>query len=268
MQKTRRRFHSFVALVTLAILATLVSPAAAAPAQETGHAPKPTIVLVHGAFADSSGWSAVIERLQRRGYEVVAPANPLRDLSDDAAYVASVVATIPGPVVLVGHSYGGAVITNAARNLPNVKALVYIAAFALDEGDTVFGIVGSFPGSELPANILPRPLPGGTDHDAYVNPASFRAVFAADVPAKTAAIMAAAQRPSTLATGQEASGPPAWATIPSWYLVAEKDRVIPPAAQHFMADRAGAHTRTVRSSHVAMVSQPDAATAIILAAAR
>lgn len=246
----------------------LVSPAAATPAQVNGHAPKPTIVLVHGAFADSSGWSAVIERLQGRGYEVIAPANPLRDLSDDAAYVASVVATVPGPVVLVGHSYGGAVITNAARNLPNVKALVYIAAFALDEGDTVFGIVGAFPGSELEANVLPRPLPGGTDYDAYVNPASFRAVFAADVPARTAAIMAAAQRPSTLATGLEPSGPPAWATIPSWYLVAEKDKVIPPAAQHFMADRAGAHTRTVRSSHVAMISQPDAATAIILAAAR
>jgi len=265
---TRRPQLLVAALALVAVVAT-VSPAAAAPAQNAGlHGPKPTIVLVHGAFADASGWSGVIERLQRRGYEVIAPANPLRDLSDDADYISSVLTTIPGPIVLVGHSYGGAVITNAAVGHPNVKALVYIAAFELDQGETVFGIVGAFPGSQLPQNILPRPLPGGAGVDAYVNPAAFRAVFAADVPAKTAAVMAASQRPSTLATGEEPSGPPAWATIPSWYLIAGNDQVIPPAAQRFMAARAHAHTRMVSSSHVAMISHPDSATAVILDAAR
>jgi pimeloyl-ACP methyl ester carboxylesterase len=268
MTLSRRGRRFVTALVVLAVVAAMVSPASAAPDKRSAaHGPKPTIVLVHGAFADAAGWSGVIERLQHRGYDVIAPANPLRDLSDDAAYVASVLATVPGPIVLVGHSYGGAVITNAALGNPNVKSLVYVAAFALDQGDTVFGIVGSFPGSQLPQNILPRPLPGG-GIDAYVNPAAFRAVFAADVPARTAAVLAASQRPSTLATGEEPSGPPAWKTIPSWYLIAGNDQVIPPAAQRFMADRADAHTRTVRSSHVAMISHPDTVTGVILDAAR
>ncbi|ASR38467.1 alpha/beta hydrolase [Prauserella marina] len=262
-----RRSRLAVVLAVLFAVVTVVSPATAVQrsAAKPG-APKPTIVLVHGAFADASGWSGVIERLQRRGYQVIAPANPLRDLSDDADYVSSVLSTISGPVVLVGHSYGGAVVTNAAREHPNVKALVYVAAFALDEGETVFGIVGSFPGSELAANILPRAFPGGID--AYVNPSAFHRVFAGDLPAKTANVLAASQRPATLASGEEPSGSPAWSEIPSWYLIAGKDKVIPPSAQRFMADRADARTRTVNSSHVAMISHPDAVTTLILDAAR
>jgi pimeloyl-ACP methyl ester carboxylesterase len=181
-----------------------------------------------------------------------------------------VLATIPGPIVLVGHSYGGAVISNAALGNPNVKALVYIAGFALAEGETVFGIVGQFPGSQLPQNILARPYSqgsAGTGIDAYIDPAAFRQVFAADVPAPTAAVMAATQRPGTLASGSEGSGPPAWQSIPTWYLVANQDRAIPPAAERFMAERAHAHTVEIDSSHVAMISHQDVVTDLILDAA-
>ena len=253
----------FIALITLAV------PSAAPSAGALVGGPKPTVVLVHGSFADASGWNGVIYRLSREGYPVLAPANPLRSLSGDAAYIASVVRTIPGPVILVGHSYGGAVITNAARQAPNVKALVYIAAFALDRGETAFGTFAVFPGSQLPLALKLRPYsaPGDVGLDGYIDTDRFHEVFCADVPAATAAIMAASQRPSTVASSIEPSGEPAWKTIPSWYMVAKQDRVIPPDAERFMAKRAGAHTVEIDSSHVAMISHPDPVTDLIRSAA-
>ncbi|WP_219507868.1 alpha/beta fold hydrolase [Nonomuraea ceibae] len=255
-----KRGRAFAALLAacLLVLALGGSPAQARDA-------KPTIVLVHGAFADSSGWNPVIQRLQRASFPVLAPANPLRDLAGDAAYLSSVLDTIPGPVILVGHSYGGAVITNAARDRTNVKALVYLAAFAPDEGESALQLTGRFPGSRLPDSIIARPYPGGVD--GYIDPAKFRPVFAADLPANTARLMAATQRPGSMAGLSAPSGAPAWKTIPSWYLVAGSDHAIPPAAQRFMAERAGSKKAEIgRSSHVVMLSHPDAATALILAA--
>ena len=228
---------------------------------------KPTIVLVHGAFADASGWNDVSARLQQRGYTVIAPANPLRSLPSDSAYIRSILDTITGPIVLVGHSYGGAVITNAATGDANVKALVYIAAFAPDAGEKVGDLAAMNPGSGLiPQNLIIRPYPGGAD--GYINPTVFHHVFAADVSDQTAAIMAASQRPGDLGTLSEPSGTPAWKTIPSWYMVASNDNAIPAATERFMAKRMGATTVEVASSHVAMISHPREVTDLILAAAR
>jgi pimeloyl-ACP methyl ester carboxylesterase len=225
--------------------------------------PRPTIVLVHGAWADSSGWAAVIQRLQAQGYTVIAPANPLRGVAADAAYLKSVLASISGPIVLVGHSYGGMVITNAATGNPNIQALVYIAAFAPAAGDTLAGLGAMNPGSELgPAALMFRPYPGGVD--AYIVPSSFRDVFASDLPERTTDILASTQRPIDAGALQEPSGPPAWATIPSWYMVATDDHAIPPATERFMATRAGATTVEVESSHAAMISRPEAVTDLIL----
>jgi pimeloyl-ACP methyl ester carboxylesterase len=267
---TRRVARLVGALAVLIALITLALPSPPSSAGALVGEPKPTVVLVHGSFADASGWNGVIERLSREGYPVLAPANPLRSLSGDAEYIASVLKTIPGPVVLVGHSYGGAVITNAATQAPNVKALVYVSAFALDKGETAFGIIGSFPGSKLPLSLKIRPYSaalGDFGLDGYIDPDRFHEVFCADLPAATAAAMAAAQRPSTIASGAEPSGEPAWKTIRSWYMVAKQDRVIPPDAERFMAKRAGAHTVELDSSHVAMTSHPDAVTDLIRSAA-
>ncbi len=226
---------------------------------------KPTIVLIHGAFADASGWGGVITRLQDRGYIVLAPANPLRSVAGDSAYIASFLATIKGPIVLVGHSYGGEVITNAAQGNPNVKALVYIAAFAPDLGESTGALSTLFPGSMLtPDNLTLRPFPGGVD--GYITPGVFREVFAADVPAETAAIMAVSQRGASLTTLGEPSGVAAWKTIPSWYLVANQDHAISPALERFMAARIHAHTVQIDSSHAAMVSHPGAVADLILSA--
>jgi pimeloyl-ACP methyl ester carboxylesterase len=251
------------------------SPATSAAAAVTArhhNGPKPTIVLVHGAFADASGWAGVITRLEERGYTVLAPANPLRGVPADSAYIASVLATISGPIVLVGHSYGGEVITNAATGNPHVKALVYIAAFAPAAGETSGGILAKFPGSMLtPPNLIFRPFPqpdGTTGQDAYINPAVFQQAFCADCSDVTAAVMAATQRPGALATLSEPSGVPAWKTIPSWYLVASQDHAIPPAAERFMATRMQARTVQIDSSHAAMVSHPGPVTDLILSAAQ
>jgi pimeloyl-ACP methyl ester carboxylesterase len=233
--------------------------------------PKPTIVLVHGAFADASGWTASIKQLSRQGYPVIAPANPLRGVAADSAYLASILATITGPIVLVGHSYGGEVITNAATGNPKVKALVYIAAFAPDKGETSGALASKFPGSMLTQdNLVFRPYPladGTTGTDGYINPAVFHQVFCADLPAGEAAVMAATQRPGSVITLGEPSGIPAWKTIPSWYLVAKQDNAIPAAAERFMAKRMGAHTTEINSSHVAMISHPAVVTQLIQAAA-
>lgn len=271
----RRRLYAVVALV-VAILLGSALPVADANAGER-KAPKPTIVIVHGAFADASGFGDSIASLHRRGYTVYAPPNPLRDLTADAAYLRAFLSTIAGPIVLVGHSYGGAVITNAATGNPNVKALVYIAAFALDDGESL-DAAGRLGGgsTDLIANVELRPYPGapdlpppltGKDLDVYIKQAAFRRIFAADVPATKTAVMAATQRPATLLATVTPSGAPAWKAIPSWYLVARDDKALHPAAQRVMAARARAHTVEIASSHAAMISHPRDVTALVLAAA-
>ena len=265
-------------LALAAIVTPVVASASAGPARvpaaasgSARHAPKPTVVLVHGAFADSSSWNGVIARLEHDGYPVIAAANPLRGLDSDSAYVSSLLSTIPGPVILVGHSYGGAVITNAAVGHVNVKALVYIAAFAPDQGESALGLTGMNPGSQLGAALVVRPyaVTGGGGLDGYVDQMKFRAVFAADVPAATADLMAAEQRPVALAALQGAGGVPAWKTLPSWYLVAGADQAIPAATEKFMAERAGAHTVVIPdASHAVMVSHPDKTEDLIVKAAK
>jgi pimeloyl-ACP methyl ester carboxylesterase len=240
-----------------------------APAAQA-HNPKskPTVVLVHGAFADASGWNGVAARLVRDGYPVIAPPNPLRSVSADAAYVASILATLSGPVVLVAHSYGGIVTTNAAAGNPNVKALVYVAAFVPDEGETLVGLQTKYPGSRLNEAALDfRPYGEGLV-DGYIKKEVFRDVFAGDLPRATAELMWAGQRPADARTLGEPSGVPAWRTIPSWYLVARNDQVLPAAAQRFMAQRAGSQVREVAASHVAMISQPGVTAELIERAAR
>jgi pimeloyl-ACP methyl ester carboxylesterase len=258
----------------LALLAAAVSVGALAPAASAQPVrPKPTIVLVHGAFADASGWAGVTERLQSRGYTVVAPANPLRGVASDAAYLRSVLSTISGPIVLVGHSYGGVVITNAATGNPNVKALVYVAAYAPDEGESIGSLSALIPGGMIgPATltILPFPAPdGSTALEGIITPSVFRDVFAADLPARTAAVMASAQRPAALQLLGEPSGVPAWKTIPCWYLIAGRDNAIGTNLERVMAKRIP-HVTAIEvngASHVAMISHPDTTTQLILRAA-
>jgi pimeloyl-ACP methyl ester carboxylesterase len=262
-----RRAPTMLALI-VALFALLIAAGTAASSSSTPDQPKPTIVLVHGAWADSSGWNDSIETLQKKGYTALAVATPLRSLHGDAAYLRSVLASISGPIVLVGHSYGGMVLTNAATGNPNVKALVYIAAFAPDKGEKQIELILKNEGSQIsPATLTVRPYPGG-GLDSYITPSLFRQIFAHDVSEKTAAVMAATQRPFELAILEEVSGEPAWKNIPSWYLVATEDRAIPPVTQRFMAERAGATIAEVRASHVPMNSQPSAVTELILDAAR
>ncbi|MER5398251.1 alpha/beta hydrolase [Streptomyces sp. NPDC002599] len=247
--------------------------AAASATARTGDTSRPTVVLVHGVFADASGWNDTIARLQKAGFPVIAPANPLRDLAGDSAYVSSVVDTVPGPVILVGHSYGGEVITNAGRGHTNVKALVYVGAFAPDEGESALQLASMFPGSMLPDALLTRPFPlpdgtpGGTD--GYIDPAKFHDVFAQDLPHSVTRLMAATQRPGSVGGLGAKSGVPAWKSLPSWYVIPTADHVIPPAAQRFMAERAGSATVEVKgASHVVMMSHPEVVVRQILAAHR
>ncbi|MFD3450809.1 alpha/beta fold hydrolase [Streptomyces sp. NPDC058691] len=258
----RRTFLAGAAAATAA--ATAVGPAAA-----TGQPPrpKPTIVLVHGAFADAGGWSQVISHLTREGHLVIAPPNPLRGVHADSAYLAAFLDTVPGPLVLVGHSYGGVLITNAAHGNERIRALVYVAAFAPDAGETVPELQTKFTGTKLTEAALDfRPYPQGVE--GYVKRTAFREVFAGDLSVQEADLLWATQRPGDTATLSEASGEPAWKTVPSYYLVAREDNLIPAAAQRFMAQRAGAHTVEVRASHVAMISEPRTTAALIGKAAR
>jgi pimeloyl-ACP methyl ester carboxylesterase len=249
-------------LCLIAVFVTTASATTGAAAKNRD-APKPTIVLVHGAFADASGWSSVIKTLQDEGYPVIAPPNPLRSLSGDAAYIASILAQTPGPLVVVGHSYGGAVITNAAAGNPNVKALVYIDAFIPDVGEDTLHLAGA--GSLLTASLEFKGFPpfGANDVDIYVKQDKFRAAFCADLPAKTAAVMWASQRPAAAATVAELTTATAWKTIPSWALIGRQDRAITPDALRSMAKRAGSTTEEVNSSHVPMISHPGAVTDLI-----
>ncbi|MFD4029155.1 alpha/beta fold hydrolase [Streptomyces sp. NPDC058637] len=257
------------AAVGLSVAAvTLPGTAGAAP----HHAIRPTIVLEHGAFADASSWDGVVARLQRAGYPVVSAANPLRGPATDAAYLRSVLDHIDGPVVLVGHSYGGTVISQAAAGLEDkVKALVYIAAFLPDTGESSIGLTDKFPGSTLGQAVesVNYALPdGGQGADVYIKPEKFRSQFAADVPADRTRLMAAGQRPIAAAALEEKSTQAAWKTIPSWSLVTTEDRNIPVAAQRFMSTRAKARTTTIDASHAVSVSRPEAVTRIVEQAAR
>ena len=227
---------------------------------------KPTVVLVHGAFADASGWNGVAARLIRDGYPVIAPANPLRGVAADSAYLASILTTLSGPLVLVAHSYGGMVVSNAATGNANVKSLVYVAAFVPDRGETLLGLQTKYPGSKLTEVALDiRPYDGGAD--GYIKKEVFREVFARDLPRATTELMWAGQRPSDVRALQEPSGAPAWRNIPSRYLVARDDQVLPVAAQRFMAQRASARISEIRASHVGMISQPAATAEFIRRAA-
>jgi pimeloyl-ACP methyl ester carboxylesterase len=233
-----------------------------------GQSTKPTIILVHGAFAESSSWNGVVSELLADGYPVVAAANPLRGVKSDAAYVSSIVSSIKGPVVLVGHSYGGSVISNV-HNDGKVKAHVYVAAFALEQGESTVEMSDRFPGGTLgPTLAAPVALPDG-GKDLYIQQDKFNAQFAADVPAKQAKLDAATQRPIAEAALGEPSGAPAWKSVPSWHIYGDADKNIPPAAMKFMAERAGSKETVVLkgASHVPMVSQPKAVAAIIKRAA-
>jgi len=267
-----RPIAAALALFLTFALGLSMTAAAAASDGRDQQTPKPTIVFVHGGWADSSGWNDEISDLERRGYPVIAPANPLRRLDTDAAYIRSVLQTISGPIVLVGHSYGGAVISNAAVGVPNVKALVFIAAFAPDKGESLLQLVTMNPGTQIgPAtlDVRPYPLPdGGTGTDLYLKKSAFHDAFAGDLPLEVTDQMQATQRPFSNEAFVSLSDEPAWRTIPSWYLVSTQDHAIPPATQRFMAQRAHASVSEVKTSHVAMMSQPEATTRLILQAAR
>jgi pimeloyl-ACP methyl ester carboxylesterase len=220
---------------------------------------EPTVVLVHGAFADASGFAGVIRELDSAGHSVIAPPNPLRSLASDAAAVSAVVNAIDGPVVLVGHSYGGAVITQASAGLENVTGLVYLAAFGLDVGESCASVQGPFPPSMLASTAYPTPYdaPGApTGPELYIGKEKFRETFCADVPVDVADVMFATQRPLSLAALTENATAAGWKTKPSWFLVSEHDNAIPPDAQRFMAERMGAVTESINGSHTAFIADP------------
>jgi pimeloyl-ACP methyl ester carboxylesterase len=232
--------------------------------------PSPTIVLVHGDWADGSSWTSVIERLQEKGFTVVAPPNLLRGPAADSAYLASYLDTISGPIVLVAHSYGGFVITNAATGNTNVKALVYIDSFMPDEGETLGALAADW-GSCIDQSALNAvPFDGGVDlylrFEANPPYPGFVECFANGVEPETAALLHAVQRPAAAAQFDEPSGPPAWRTIPSWSLIGTLDNVIPPALQEEMSSRADAHISRVRAGHLTPITRPDHVTKVILSA--
>jgi pimeloyl-ACP methyl ester carboxylesterase len=249
-------------------LATALTASAAMATQPSAAQSKPTIVLVHGAFAESSSWDGVIAELRRDGYTAVAAANPLRSVASDAAAVSAVVRSIPGPVILVGHSYGGPVVTEAAKDTSNVKALVYVAAFAPDRGESSLSLSAKFPGSTLGNAIVAVERADGV-HDLFIERDKFRVQFAADVPKDQADMMAATQRPVTEAALAEPSGEPAWRKLPSYSIYGSEDRNIPPAVMHFMAERARSAKTVVidGASHALMVSHPREVASLIEAAA-
>ena len=279
-----RRWAVSMAVATVAAL--LIVPtfadAQGPPPASQGSGVKPTIVLVHGAWADASSWNRVIPLLQQEGYTVDAPPNPLAGLTSDAAYLRSYLSTINGPIILVGHSYGGAVITNAATGNPNVKALVYVDAFAPAAGETLEQLTFSAPGSCLAGggdlnnvfNFVTNPSQPTGDFDLYLKVppgtdyAGFDACFATFVPPRKAAVIAAGQRPLALDAFTTASGTPAWQTIPSWAVIGTDDQAIPPAELTFMAQRANSQITYVRAGHLSMVTQPATVAGVIRNAAQ
>jgi pimeloyl-ACP methyl ester carboxylesterase len=230
----------------------------------------PTIVLVHGAWADATGFDPEIRALRERGFTVIGFGNPLRDLASDARYLVETLRSLTGPIVLVGHSYGGNVISVAAASVEQVKALVYLNGWMCDEGESQQELLEKFEGSLVGPSIRPVPFTaadGSEGVDLYLDRDAFHEAFAADVDPETAAVMAAAQRPyAAAAFAGTPSGPLAWKTLPCWYLLGTEDKAIPPALQRFMAERANATIVEVPASHVSFVSQPEAATQLILQA--
>jgi pimeloyl-ACP methyl ester carboxylesterase len=281
-RRTRLRFILPAAVLAVGgLLAATTQIAAAAPtrvaaaAHQRAAAPKPTIVLVHGAWADSGSWNAVVQRLQGAGYTVDVPPNPLQGLTYDSATLADFLSTISGPIVLVGHSYGGMVITDAATGNPNVRALVYDDAYIPAKGDTLQGLTGAEPGSCLavanPATVFNFvPFPGARSGvvDAYVKASVFPGCFANGLPASEGALLAATQQPLATSALTDRSGVPAWKTIPSWDVVGTADHIVPPAEQLIMAKRAGAHITEVNAPHLSMISNPGVVTSVIINAAR
>jgi pimeloyl-ACP methyl ester carboxylesterase len=270
---TIRKSTSRSMLLAFAVaIAAFCAAVVTAPVTAEAATTKPTVVLVHGAFADASGWAGVTERLQQRGYAVLAPPNPLRGLASDTTYLKDVLARVKGPIVLVGHSYGGMVISNAATGDPDVKALVYVAAFAPDEGDSVSSLSAVAPGGMVGPSTLdfaPFTAPDGTQQpEATIKQSVFRSVFAADLPKRVTDFMAVSQRPAAAATLTDPSGPPAWRSIRSYYLVAGQDKAIGAANERIMAKHIGATTVELKgASHVPMISQPGPTTELILRAA-
>jgi pimeloyl-ACP methyl ester carboxylesterase len=212
---------------------------------------KPSIVLVHGAFADASSWQKVIALLEKDGYTATAVQNPLKSIADDVATTKRAIESQKGDVVLVGHSYGGAVITGAGADNPKVKALVYVAAFAPDSGETVGALIAQFPATPLGASLVPD-----SAGFLYIDRAKFHDIFAKDVPEWEAAIMAATQKPVAGASFGETQTVAAWKTVPSWYVVSTQDHAINPDSERFMAKRMGAKTTEIEASHVSFISQP------------
>jgi pimeloyl-ACP methyl ester carboxylesterase len=276
----RRRFWragivaGLAAAVGLAVAGGTAAFASSSAPSHRASGPLPTIVLVHGAWANGGSWDGVVQRLQRDGYTVDVPPNPLQGLAYDPAYIADFLHTISGPIVLVGHSYGGAVITNAATGDAQVKALVYVDAFAPDQGQTIGQLVSAVPGSCVAAadpttifNLATFPgAPAGV-FDAYVKQSLFPSCFANGLPASEARMLAATQEPlSTIALSQP-SGVPAWKTIPSWAVIGTADRVILPAEQLAMARHAHAHITEVDAPHLSMISDPGVVTQVIVQAA-
>lgn len=251
--------------IALSVIGSAAAPVIAAAAAHV----KPTVILVHGAFADASSWNGVAAKLRADGYTVIGAANPLRSVKSDAASVANIISSIEGPVVLVGHSYGGAVISAAANRQANVKSLVYVAAFAPDQGETALELSGRYPGGSL-GSALARPVPladGGKDF--YIQQDKFHQQFAADVPQAKADLMAVAQRPIAEAALTEAASAPAWKHLPSYFIYGTGDKNIPAAALGFMAERAKSRktVEIVGASHVVMSSHPAAVANLIEEAA-
>ncbi len=260
-----------VAIAGLVIPLSQIASARTAQAAAAGDGPKPSIVLVHGAWANTASWDAVTQSLQADGYTVYAPANPLQGLPYDTAYLADFLHSISGPIVLVGHSYGGAVITNAATGDPQVKALVYVDAFAPAQGQTLAQLLAAYPGScVVPANLNVVPFPGAPSGvgDAYINQSVFPSCMANDLPATEANVLAATQEPIATIALTQPTGVPAWQTIPSWAVVGTADHAIPLALQLAMANTAGADITEVDASHLSMISDPGAVTKVILRAVR
>ena len=274
----RANWHGTIRLGALAAVAaalTLLIPAGQAASAHTSTRTttadagvKPSIVLVHGAWGDSANWDGVVSRLQHAEYTVYVPPNPLLGLTYDAAAIRDFLDTISGPIILAGHSYGGAVITNAATGDPNVKALVYDDAFIPAQGQTIGQLVSAVPGSCAgPPNLVRVPYPGAPAGaaDAYIKQSAFPSCMANGLPASQAAVLAATQRPlSTIALTQP-SGPPAWKTIPAWAVVGTADHAIPPAELLAMARQAHAHITVIPGApHLSMISDPGIVTQVIL----
>ncbi|MEU8971123.1 alpha/beta hydrolase [Streptomyces monashensis] len=264
----RRRRRRRITAAGCAIAALCAVPTGPADAKGTANGPKPTIVLVHGAFADGSSWNGVIQRLERHGYTVMAPANPLRGLHSDAAYIASVLKSVKGPVVLAGHSYGGAVISTAAAGNPHVKALVYVNALMPDVGESGMALSARFPSALANAtNSVPYRAGGTTGTDLYLKPDKVHTVFAACLPAAQANLLGITQRPAATTAFSEKAGAAAWKSIPSWALVGRQDKTVTPEQERFEARRAHSHTVEIDTCHVSLIARPDAVADLIRKAA-